>query len=235
MIPVKGIVVSVEYDDLLAITLPRNARHLTEIVVVTSPADARTQEVVRSVPSARCFITDAFTRNGESFNKGAALEEAFDDLGRDGWIVIWDADILFPNSMPFVDLDERYLYGAPRRLLERPPLPRTWANLRLSHETGYPGYFQLFHGPSAKFRPWYGLKSDHAGEGDHQFQENWPESDKRKLDVELLHIGPRDTNWFGRTSPRTDGLEIPDQVNRKTKMIGFLKEMGWYVPPKSDT
>ncbi len=46
MIPVKGIVVCVEYDDLLTITLPRNARHLTEIVVVTSPTDLRTQQVV---------------------------------------------------------------------------------------------------------------------------------------------------------------------------------------------
>lgn len=233
MTPVKGIVVCVEYDDLLAITLPRNARHLTEIVVVTSPTDRRTQEVVRSVPSARCFITDSFYRDGARFNKGAALEQGFDALGRDGWTLIWDADVLFPDVMPFTNLDPAKLYGARRRILENPgewsPKFTSWNRLPLSRETGWPGFFQLFHGSCARIasRPWYDTTFVHAGGGDAYFQSRWPHDAKGYLPIEVLHLGPRDANWFGRASARTDGAEVGEVVERSEEMERLLAAHGW--------
>jgi hypothetical protein len=218
----KGIVVSVNYDDLLGVTLPRNARHLTEIVVVTTPQDKRTQAVVAAVPSARCFLTDAFTRKGERFNKGAAIEEAFDALGRDGWILIWDADILLPESVDWSSADPTKLYGAKRRMFHdaRRWLPGflDWKQLPLSSETGWPGYFQLFHGSGVHgVRPWYATHSQHAAIGDAYFHSHWPIKQKTYLPFEVLHLGPRDTNWFGRSSERLDGLptELSDsEVDR---------------------
>lgn len=209
----RGIVISVGYDDLLSVTLRKNARHLTDILVITSPDDKKTAEVVKGVPSARLYVTNAFTRRGERFNKGAAMEEGFDAFGRDGWTLIWDADILLPERMVLGDLDPTRLYGAKRRLQdEGAPLPeREWSTLPLSAETGWPGYFQLFHGscPDLRVRPWYGVESPHAGWGDALFQNHWPTERKGWLPFEVLHLGPRDMNWFGRASPRLDGGETP--------------------------
>ena len=38
---IRGITISVNYAPLLAVTLPRNMRHLSECVVVTSPVLTR--------------------------------------------------------------------------------------------------------------------------------------------------------------------------------------------------
>ena len=55
----KSIVVCVEYDDFLAVTLPRNRRHFRHTLVVTSFADLGTQRIARSAGCA-CYLTDAF-------------------------------------------------------------------------------------------------------------------------------------------------------------------------------
>ncbi len=230
----KGIVVCVNYDDLLSITLNRNMRHLEECVVVTSPEDERTQRLVASIPSTRCFITDAFYRNGAKFNKGAAIEEAFDALGRDGWILIWDADILLPDSLPMPSLNPEMMYGAPRRLLNDPKRwdkSLNWKSLQLSRETGYPGYFQLFHGSTlAGVRPWYAVHSIHAATGDAHFEGHWPANRKTHLPFEVLHLGPRDVNWFGRASERIDGQAVPVDEAEADRLF---REHGWHRPNMS--
>ena len=106
----RGIVVSVEYDDLLAITLARNARHFERILVVTSPADEATQDVAARVPNAEVHTTDAFYRNGAAFNKGLALEEGFERIGREGWLLAWDADIVMPQRMDLAGIEIGNLY-----------------------------------------------------------------------------------------------------------------------------
>ena len=205
----KGIVVCVEYDDYLAITLPKNARHMTQVIVVTTADDQQTQAVVRQVPNATCYRTNAFHRNEKLFNKGAAIEEAFDALGRDGWILIWDADIILPSSFTRLDCDPSMLYGAKRRLCPgavQPVNESAWSDYPISREAGWPGYFQLFHGAALHdIRPWYGIDSPHAGIGDAYFQNHWTTDRKSWLPLEVLHLGPRDVNWFGRASQRLDG------------------------------
>lgn len=227
----KGIVTSVDHDDLLSVTLPRNMRHLTHCIVVTSPGDLKTQAVAAAVPGVRCFVTDAFTRNGASFNKGAALEAGFDALGRDGFILVWDADILLPDSVPWGAANPAKLYGAKRRLLNDPAGWETvdWKLLPLSAETGWPGYFQLFHGanPRIRERPWYGVDSPHAGGGDGYFQSRFPVEEKDFLPIEVLHLGPRDQNWFGRVSPRLDGAAVPDAHEKAQEMENLLARNGW--------
>lgn len=239
IVPIKGIVVCVGYDDLLALTLHRNARHLTEIIVPTSPEDERTRAVVARVPSARCWITDAFTRHGGKFNKGLAIESGFDALGRDGWTLIFDADIVLPSTLPLPVLDPTKLYGAPRRILD--PVPTTlppeseWGKFPMSKETGYPGYFQLFHGSCSTIarRPWYDVTYTHAGGGDGYFESRWPATQKERLPFEVLHLGPRDVNWFGRASERLDGEPIPEAGERSADMTRLLGMKGWRDAPES--
>ena len=94
----KAIIVSVDYSDILAITLPYNRHHFDEVLVVTSPKDVDTAKVA-GANGAEVFVTDSFYDDGASFNKWKALEEGFNVLGRYGWICNMDADVLWPRSI----------------------------------------------------------------------------------------------------------------------------------------
>jgi hypothetical protein len=230
---VRGIVVCVNYDDLLSITLPRNLRHLRECLVVTSPDDVRTQELVRTTPGARLHVTDAFSRHGATFNKGLALEEGFDVLGREGWILIWDADILLPDRLPLDRLKFGSLHGARRRMLEDPARWHpgfNWAEAKPAPDAGMIGFFQLFHAADPALenvRPWYEVTFAHAGGGDAYFIEHWRRrrATMTVFPLEVLHLGPKDSNWFGRATPRLDGGE---PVTSRDTMDAFVVRNGWH-------
>jgi hypothetical protein len=230
---VRGIIVCVDYDDLLEITLVRNARHLTEILVVTAPHDERTKAVVSRVPSVRLFETDAFYRNGAKFNKGAAMEEGFDVLGREGWILILDADILLPDVLPIPKLRPDCLYSASRVMLDDPRQwtpDFDWSRAARTRESTFAGYFQLFHtsDPHLVRRPWYDTTFNHAGGGDEVFQSHWSRKHKIRLPFDVLHLGPRDTNWFGRASCRADGGPSPENAaERLAEMRQYRRTQGW--------
>jgi len=224
----RGITISVEYDDLLALTLERNARHLDEIMVVTTPDDTRTLEIVARVPKARAFVTDAFHRRGEHFNKWAALEEGLDALGREGWLVVFDADIVFPPSLVWPALQPGRLYGPRRRLLKDPNAfsdALDWSTLPSDPDTRFVGYFQCFHGadPVLRKRPWFDQHWRYAARGDVTFQDRWSVELRTRLPFEVLHLGPLGQNWCGRVSQRTDGSVPSEAAARKRALLQLLR------------
>jgi len=179
--PTKSIVICVDYADHLAKTIV-NARHFSETLIVTAPHDAATREYPNT------YVTDAFYRNGAHFNKGAAMEEAFNVIGRAGWICTWDADILLPDDLQLPELDPWTLYSAPRRMDDG----------AISREWGFPGYFHIFNA-IAHAPPWYDVTFKHAGGGDGYFASRFAK--REYLPIEVRHFGPRDTNWCGRDNP----------------------------------
>jgi hypothetical protein len=218
---IRGITISVNYAPQLAITLVRNMRHLAECLVVTSPEDECTKAVARSVPGVRVLETDAFTRHGARFNKGLAFEEGFDDMGRDGWLLVWDADILIPDCLALPELRPDVLYGCRRRMLANavqwtPDLD--WRHCPVAADGGPIGFFQLFHAQGQHVgdkRPWYDVSFAHAGGGDAYFMNLFPPSHRTLLPIEALHLGERDRNWFG-TDPESQEL-----------MRAFVVRNGW--------
>ncbi len=234
----RGIVVCVNYDDLLKITLERNMRFLDSCLVVTSPTDERTRTLVEPVPGCSLYQTDAFYHNGAKFNKGLAMEEGFDVLGRTGWTLIWDADTLLPDSASLDTncLGQGNLYSARRRILTDPQqwtpglsTQESWRQLPLSEDHVHAGYFQLFHASDKVLvkRPWYDVTFTHAGGGDGYFQSRWSPGDKRYVPFQVLHLGPRDANWFGRVSRRADGGPIEGAMDRSKVMNEYLGYKGW--------
>lgn len=221
---IRGLVVAVGewYARTLAVSLPRNMRHLSECVVVTAPGDGAVLDVVRSVPGAVAFETDAFTRHGAMFNKGLAIEEAFDVLGRHGWLAVVDADILWPDELPLHLLQSGCLHGMRRRILEDPAAWTPYLDWRTCppHRDGGPiGWTQVWHADDPAVRdkrPWYDVSFGHAGGGDAAHMAHWPRSHWRILPCEALHLGPTDTHWFGVT---------PEAKNLMAK---FVTENGWH-------
>lgn len=216
---IRGVTVSVGYGPLLAVTLPRAMRHLAECVVVTTPDDDETHVVVDRTPGARLHETDAFTRHGARFNKGLAMEEGLDALGREGWILIHDADIVMPDALPLDRLRPDCLHGARRRLMVDPGEWRDGLDFRAYppvRDGGPIGFFQLFRAePIIDRRPWYDVSFTHAGGGDAYFMTHWPRSKWVTLPIDVLHLGPIDTHWFG-TGP--EGRDM---------MAAYVYRNGW--------
>lgn len=238
MIKPRGIVICVNYDDILRITLPWNLACLSECCVVTSTGDQRTASYVTSLASGyapgflKLFQTDAFTRYGAKFNKGLAMEEGLSYFGRHGWMLIWDADTALPRDFVLPELRVGNLYGAKRRMIEqasRETLVCDWSNLPIANDIEFAGFFQLFHADDfvLKQLPWYDPTFVHAGGGDAFFQSLWGIRSKIRLEVECLHIGPRDQNWYGRVSQRLDGEPNEDVLRRKESMVNMKRSNGW--------
>lgn len=225
---VRGITVCVQYDDLLARVLPRNLQHLDEVVVVTSPADLRTIELARQFSKVRLHITDAFYRYDAIFNKGLAMEEGFDVLGRHGWIMVFDADTVLPKTIDWSFLTPGFMYTPQRHILQRPDQwseDLDWAVLPIRPENEWAGYCQVFHADDpllARRRPWYGINWPHAGGCDSDFQQIWPGDKKLRPSFRVVHLGEDGKNWCGRVTGRIDGVELPEQTKRKALMHQIL-------------
>lgn len=223
----RAILVSVDYSDLLAITLPHNRHHFHEVFVVTSTADAKTVEPITSRNGATLVVTDRFYDDGADFNKWLALEFGLDMMGRRGWICLMDADVLWPKV---VDLDrylrKGFLFGPRRRIADPIPDPipleeDRWRKYPLHRqEREVAGYSQIFHAddPVLGPPPWHETDWRHAGGADSFFQAKWPAERKVRPPFEVLHLGPPGVNWYGRASSRLDGTEPPEAQAKKEKI-----------------
>lgn len=208
----RSFTICVNYDDLLAFSLPTILETVDEAVVVTDRNDTATRSLALDLGAA-VYRTDRFYLGGAAFNKGAALEEATRLFRADSWILLVDADTVLPPKLRKVlDADELVpgaLYGLRRRLA------RTQAQYRaVGREAGawaieelpatpdkdeIPGYFQLFDG-RALSRPWFTDSWEHAGGYDSDFSARF--HDRRILREAIVHLGEARTNWTGRLSQR---------------------------------
>ncbi len=229
---VKAVTVCVDFHDYAAVTLPRNARFFDRVVVVTTPEDTKTQAIVATVPNAICHLTRAFYANNCHFNKGAAIEESFDTMGREGWFVHMDIDTILPDDFAWPsDLQIGKLYTPRRRMMENVAAPvvippsREWSRLFPLHPqcVEWAGYFQMANAadPVLRERPWYPTTWVHGGGSDSELQAKWHPSNKVRPAFEVLHLGESGVNWAGRASAYLDGQRPPEAATR----ISTLRQM----------
>jgi hypothetical protein len=225
----KAVTVSVNFADLLSISLPRNAVHFERIVVASTPQDSDTARVVAGVTNADLFTTDAFYRDGRTFGKWLALEEALDRLGRDGWICVFDADVVMPPEFLQYDYRPGFLYSPYRRMIADPREYRDgldWNFLHHVQDKEFAGYCQVFHADDEvlrNVRPWYGTDWKHAGGGDSDFQFRWPPRRLIRLPFHVLHLGQDGRNWMGRVTPYLDGTIPPEAAARAAQMSEMMR------------
>lgn len=206
----RAITVCVDYSDYLAVTLPYNSHHFSDILVVTSPSDLSTITLCETLGVAT-YITDAFYRRQALFNKWLALEEGLDHFGRHGLLCILDSDIVFPANINMEYLVDR-LYTPLRRMNPETTVPpeSQWSSFPYSaNTTEFSGYTQIFHSTDKHLPtpPWHQLDWKHAGGADTFFQANWPESTKTRPNYEVLHLGEPGANWCGRSEQGRKALE----------------------------
>lgn len=232
-------IVSVQYSDILSITLPYNRHHFKRVTLVTSTEDVPNVIPIANKNHAEIVVTDLFYDNGATFNKWAALEYAMDINGRDGWLCLMDADILWPKLITWrewdhLDLKKKdsihclvsgHLYTPLRRMFEdtSKPIPHEscWELYPIHPNVNeWAGYSQIFHGddPHLGNTPWHQIDWIHAGGADSFFQRKWPPHHKIRPPFEVLHIGPAGKNWFGRATPYLDGTLNPEAKMRQRRI-----------------
>lgn len=225
----RAILVCVDYADLLALTLPWNRHHFKEVMVVTSLAD-EPSILVAQQHGAKVYATDSFYSDGATFNKWRALEEGLDSFGREGWLCIMDADVLWPKKLPedFQPVAGN-LYTPRRRMFTdlTKPLPAEfdWPIFPLHRqEREFAGYSQIFHAsdPVLGHAPWHETNWRHAGGADSFFQAKWPERNKVRPSWEVLHLGEAGQNWCGRATPYLDGSQHPEATKRLKQVRTFI-------------
>lgn len=227
----RSIVVCVEYSDLLAITLPANRHHFDAMMVVTSMADEATADLARQ-HDCHLYQTDAFYDRGAVFNKWAALEEGLSAFGREGWLCLLDADVIWPREIPEFDLVCGKLYTPRRRLfpdVTKPVPPESeWERYPLMREPEFAGYSQIFHAsdPHLPGPPWHQTDWRHAGGADSFFQRMWAEPDKIRPPFVVLHLGEPGANWCGRVTQFTDGTKHPQAGERAERLRRFIEGRG---------
>lgn len=193
---INGLVVSVGYADDLARGVDAWMSGLESLTVVTAERDTSTIALC-SNKGCRIFKTDSFWRDGAHFNKGRAIAEAFDSgiVPTDNWLQLIDADVVPPKDWleQVRECQPGTLYGAKRRQVLADGSVEPWP----VPDFVPVGFFLLFHGddPGAKVRPIVDTNWTHAGNYDSTFIKRWER--QTVLALELLHHGPRGTNWCG--------------------------------------
>jgi len=222
-----AVIPSVNYADMLAVTLPAWQRALpsARLRVVTSRTDTETQRMCGET-GVEAIQTDVWKANGARLNKARALDEAFAVAAPGEVCLSIDADCYpfgtFPDE---ATLAPGVLYGCVRYLcrsmlelnahrdgrMPREALPLMGHHLE---RTGYglvantpaevarlagggPGYFKVWRYGAQRFGSY-----PTAGAYDTFFAAKFAE--KRPIvDFYVLHLGPsRGRNWAGRLVPQ---------------------------------
>lgn len=94
---IEAVTVCVDYSDFLNVIANTNKKLFDRWIIVTSHFDKKTQAVC-DYHGLECVKTNVMYDNGDTFNKGKAINEGFKRLKKDGWILHIDADIMLPSD-----------------------------------------------------------------------------------------------------------------------------------------
>ena len=226
----NAVIVCVEYDDYLAISLPRAVPRFDKIAVVTTPTDKRTRELcARYAPTVICHTTRVFSLGGAQFNKGAAVEEGFDVIGRDDWMCVMDADIVLPHNLLLGDMRPGKIGGLRRKHVPDPENYRDGYpqdNMVTGDETRPGGWFQVFYARDQHLGswPWYAINSPVADACGRIFTAKWTEDRQIWLPGFCFHLGLDTHNWTGRFTPRLDGKSLSKSAKDRRSAYALLAE-----------
>jgi hypothetical protein len=205
-----AITVSTNYDDLLKIVIPQNAKFFKKWIIITKISDTKTINVVKesNCNNIELLYYDFHLLNGKKtiFNKGGAVRYGQEHVYKnkdynDNVIIILDSDIILPNNFATIvnkiNIENDKLYGSSKR--HDYWSGENFKNNIIDYEYLYCrhilGYFQMY-----KCNPTYLYNnSSDCSTCDKVFTFAF----KRLIIIENLevkHLGKAYVNWKGRGS-----------------------------------
>ena len=227
----------VNYSDYLDLTLRYNIDTFDYIYVITTPTDQDTLDIidkynpkhgnVKKILTTKFFDYDDFCGQPR-FNKGGALNYGLSQIPRHDWLIIGDADIIYPNIIkhivPSLCIHQmfsmfRHKVFSPAELEEYMPIfcdhyqnepSYDFINgLRHRHDfclSYIAGYCQIFNFESRflKKRPPQYVSGRTCRFVDTIFSRtHFPKRHRKMLwNTYCLHLGESFINWSGRKSEK---------------------------------
>lgn len=202
------VIVSVNYNDYLAVTLSHNSKIFDNITVVTSSQDILCQKMCEKF-GVNYTITDTMYDDNANFNKGKAINEGIRSIEDPDFILLMDADIIVNNKINLDSIDEDYLYSSNRHICKSYNQLQSYINgvkkieEVSNHESDKGmGFFQLFninHNSIDRDKVYPEISSDAAWD-DILFRDKFPK--RRTIDNTIIHLGDPYINWTGRKTSR---------------------------------
>jgi len=225
------LITCVNYSDYLDCTLKYNLEIFDNIYIVTTPDDENTINIINKYNNTnkiKQLTTNIFYDdiNGSKpvFNKGGALNYGLSQISYRDWLLIGDADIIYPQKLNSIidSLDKNYLYGMYRYpIVNADSVDSAVATLNSEissknfindnklwvgeRQRLLIGYCKLFNFESVYIQNKSliypnGKSCQHV---DTQFSRSYFSKRQRKvLDLYYLDLGKSYVNWYGRKSEK---------------------------------
>lgn len=203
------LIVSVNYNDFLILTLQKNSKLFENITVVTSPDDFLCQKICEKF-NVNCLITDVMFESGAKFNKGKAINFALNSIDKESFVLILDADIIVENPINIEELENNTLYTSGRWIVKDHDSYKEYEvygtrNLTYESNKGL-GFFQLFYNERQR----YPEDFNDAGWSDLVFRDKF--TVVQELTNRILHLGKIKKNWSGRKTPEFIKIDIINEI-----------------------
>jgi len=194
------VIVSVNYNDFLLLSLKNNIKLFENIHVVTSKDDFLCHKICEKF-KVNCIKTDIMYEGGSKFNKGKAINLALNYIKEPSFVLILDADIIVENKIDLNELREDTIYSTGRYYINNYEQLKEYESNSdiqnfLYEEFRGIGFFQLFYNDGQK----YPESFDDAGWSDLVFRDGF--KNRKELNNIILHLGQCSKNWQGRITDR---------------------------------
>ena len=202
------VIVSVNYNDYLSVTLSHNSKIFDNITVVTSSQDILCKKICEKF-GVKYVVTDIMYDDNAKFKKGKAINEGLRSIENPDFILLIDADIIVSNKIDLDSIDEDYLYTSDRYICKSYNLLQSYINSEKKNEDIFKyesnhgiGFFQLFninHNSIDKDKVYPEFSND-ASWDDLLFRDKFPK--RNTIDNTIIHLGDPYQNWTGRVTNR---------------------------------
>lgn len=217
------LIVSVNYNDYLLLSLINNTKIFENITVVTTNDDLVCQEICEKF-GVNCVISNRIYENNAKFNKGRAINDGIKSLIDPDMILLLDADIIIENELNLDVISDEILYTSDRIIYRDYNSYLNKTNGIEEIDKGY-GFFQLFCINSKlvnKENPF----TESSEAVDQPAPNNRPSGsdlifrdsfglNRRSINSKAIHIGDIKQNWNGRKT---------DQFINKSTFNKLLKD-----------
>lgn len=222
------IIVSVNYNKYLPLTLENNTKIFDNITVVTSKDDIECQIICKRF-NVNCIICENIVENG-LINKSLGLNSGIKSLLKKDWILILDADIIVNSKIDINELNKSNLYTSSRYIIEDLDLYKEYksgnknlSEFKFESDKGI-GFFQLFNFKMKKSYPDsnYGRYSESTW-SDVIFKKKFNKIES--LDIETIHLGKPYQKWekVNDSKFHIDISEIDINTLKKSKRDDNIK------------
>jgi GR25 family glycosyltransferase involved in LPS biosynthesis len=224
------VIVSVNYNDFLAVSLQHNVEIFDNITIVTSESDILCQKICEKF-GVNCVVTNIMYEDNSEFNKGKAINYGIKSLNNPDFILLLDADIIVRGKLDLENLNENILYTSPRYICKSyNQLNEVISNgkilddnFQFEGDKGI-GFFQLFninHQSIDKDKVYPETSTD-ASWDDLIFRDKFP--NREVISNKVIHLGDPYVNWKGRKSNRfLNDEEITNILNKTDKKFDINK------------